>query len=299
MQKSKTIEWLTVALTIVIYSSWAAITYYHTLLPTWIVVPAGAWLIAWHSSLQHENLHGHPTPWQGVNTLLAFPPLSLWLPYHVYRTSHLDHHRAEVLADPCNDPESYYWTKRAWSELGSIGKTLVQLQTTLIGRLLLGPAWNAGRLIARELAAACDNPRDGLINWGAHLLGCSIILIWIVGVCKMNPWFYLFGVVYPGTSLSLVRSFAEHQAARAAGEQTATVENAKILGLLFLFNNLHVVHHCRPDLPWYKIPAWYKEHRESLISSKATRIYYQGYFEITRRYLLKSFDDPIHPLSYE
>jgi fatty acid desaturase len=163
---------------------------------------------------------------------------------------------------------------------------------------VLGPAWNAGRLIARELAAARDNPRDGFINWGVHLLGCAIILIWIVGICKMNPWFYLVGIVYPGTSLSLVRSFVEHRAATAAGEQTAIVENAKILGPLFLFNNLHVVHHSRPDLPWYEIPAWYKENRESLISSKAARVY-RSYFEITRRYLLKSFDDPIHSLSHE
>ena len=298
MQKATVIEWPTVYLTLVIYGCWAAITFYYSLLPAWFVVATGAWLVAWHSSLQHEILHGHPTPWQGVNTLLAFPPLSLWLPYHVYRTSHLDHHRAEILSDPRNDPESYYWTRHAWSELNPIGKTLVQLQTTLLGRLMLGPVWNTGRLMTRELAAIRSNPRDNLKDWGVHLVGCAIILIWVVGICKINPWFYLFGIVYPGTSLSLVRSFAEHRAARAAGEQTATVENAKILGLLFLFNNLHVVHHCRPDLPWYKIPAWYKEHRESLISSEAARVY-QGYSEIVRRYLLKPFDDPIHPYSYE
>lgn len=298
MQKATIIEWPTVYLTLVIYGCWAAITFYYSLFPAWFVVATGAWLVAWHSSLQHEILHGHPTPWQGVNTLLAFPPLSLWLPYHVYRTSHLDHHRAETLSDPRNDPESYYWTRHAWLELSPLGKTLVQLQMTLIGRLILGPAWNAGRLIARELAAIHSHPRDNLIKWGVHLVGCALILIWVVGICKINPSFYLFGIVYPGTSLSLVRSFAEHRAARAAGEQTATVENAKIFGLLFLFNNLHVVHHCRPNLPWYKIPAWYKEHRESLISSEAARVY-QGYLEIARRYLLTSFDDPIHPFSHE
>jgi fatty acid desaturase len=298
MQKPKEIELVTVALTFVIYSSWAAITYFHALLPVWFVVPAGAWLIAWHSSLQHENLHGHPTPWQSVNTLLAYPPLSLWLPYHVYRTSHLDHHRAETLAHPQSDPESYYWTKSAWAGLGSIGQALVTWQTTLIGRLAIGPAWNAGRLMMRELFFAGATLRNGLMNWSFHLLGCTIVLIWVIGVCQMSFWFYLSCIVYPGTSLSLVRSFIEHRAARTAGEQTATVENAKILGLLFLFNNLHVVHHSRPDLPWYKIPAWYKDHRESLITSKAVRVY-PGYFEIARRYLLKSFDDPIHPLSYE
>jgi fatty acid desaturase len=298
MKKPFAVEWPTVFLAVVIYCGWAAITFYHSLFPVWFVVVAGAWLIAWHSSLQHENLHGHPTPWQSVNTLLAFPPLSLWLPYHVYRTSHLDHHRAELLADPGNDPESYYWTRDAWSELSPIGKTLVRLQTSLIGRLVLGPAWNAGRLVVRELASIRSNPYTGLVNWAAHLVGCALVLIWVVGICKINPWFYLFGIVYPGTSLSLVRSFAEHRAARANGEETAIVENAKVFGFLFLFNNLHVVHHHRPDLAWYKIPAWYRENRESLISSGAARVY-QGYLEIARRYLWKSFDDPVHPFGYE
>jgi fatty acid desaturase len=298
MQKPIRIEWPTVYLAIVIYGCWGAITFYHSLFPAWFVVAGGAWLIAWHSSLQHELLHGHPTPWQRVNTLMAFPPLSLWLPYSIYRTSHLDHHRAESLADPCADPESYYWTSQDWSELNRVGKVLVRLQTSLIGRLAVGPAWNAGRLILREFAAIRSNPRDGFMNWGMHSLGCATILIWVVGICKMNLWFYLFGIVYPGTSLSLVRSFAEHRAAEAKGEQTAIVEDANILGLLFLYNNLHVVHHRRPDLPWYKIPAWYKAHRDSLISSEGARAY-RGYWEIVRRYLFKSFDDPIHPLSYE
>jgi fatty acid desaturase len=114
----------------------------------------------------------------------------------------------------------------------------------------------------------------------------------------MSLWLYLLGIVYPATSLTLVRSFAEHRAARTEGEQTATVENARIFGLLFLFNNLHVVHHSRPGLPWYRIPAYYNAHRECLITSKTARVY-DGYFEIARRYLLKSFDDPIHPLRHE
>jgi fatty acid desaturase len=298
MQKSKKIEWVTIYLTLAIYGGWATVTFFHALLPIYFIAPAGAWLIAWQSSLQHENLHGHPTPWRGVNTLLAFPPLSLWLPYHVYRASHLNHHRAEILAHPHDDPESYYWERTNWTALGSIGQILVRWQTTFIGRLVIGPAWNAGRLIAREFSLARAHPGTSFLHWSSHLLGCTVILIWIVGICQMNLWFYLFGIVYPGTSLSLVRSFAEHRASKESGEQTAIVENAKIFGVLFLFNNLHVVHHRNPGLPWYQIPAWYKEHRESLISSKAARVY-QGYFEIARRYLLKSFDDPIHPLGYK
>jgi len=273
-----------------------AITFFHALLPALFVVAAGAWLIAWHSSLQHEILHGHPTPWKSVNSFLASGPLSLWLPYHVYERSHVDHHRAEVLADPANDPESYYWTKEAWLELNPLARTLVRLQMTFVGRLLIGPAWNASRMAVREFAILRNNPREGLINWAAHVFGCAIILLWVVGVCKMSVWFYLFCIVYPGTSLSLVRSFAEHRADKTEGELTAIVENARVFGVLFLFNNLHVVHHSRPDLPWYKIPACYKEHRQSLVARENARVY-RGYFEIARRYFLMPFADPVHPLN--
>ncbi|ACK51746.1 fatty acid desaturase [Methylocella silvestris BL2] len=293
MQKS-IIEWPTIGLAAFIYGGWAVLTFFHAHLPIGLVALLGAWLIAWHSSLQHELLHGHPTAWPRVNHAIGLVPLSLWLPYDVYRRSHLAHHRAETLTDPSNDPESYYWREEEWGSLGPLGRCLVRWQTTLAGRLTLGPAWSAGRLFARELAHARKNPRDALAVWGAHLFGCAAALIWIVGVCEMSPWFYLFGIVYPGTSLSLIRSFGEHRAAGAVSERTAIVENARILGPLFLFNNLHVVHHERPDLPWYRIPGWYRKHREELIAKNGGRVY-DGYSEIARRFLFKPHDAPVHP----
>jgi len=298
MQGLKEIEWPTVGVALTIYFGWVALTFYHAQLPLWFMVLTGAWLIAWQSSLQHENLHGHPTRWESVNTLLAYPPLALWLPYYVYKTSHLNHHRAEILAHPSKDPESYYWTEKAWDKLSPIGRTLVRLQMTLIGRLTIGPAWNAGRLIALEVTQARVKPRQVFPIWSFHLLACAMILVWIVTICKMNIWFYIFGIVYPGISLSLVRSFAEHRAAQTHGQQTATVENAKIFGLLFLFNNLHVAHHSRPSLAWYRIPAYYTENRGALLSAQYSRVY-QGYFEIAHRYFAKSFDNPIHDDSHE
>ena len=50
----------------------------------------------------------------------------------------------------------------------------------------------------------------------------------------------------------MVRSFAEHRAVPEAERRTAIVENASILGPLFLFNNLHAAHHLRHRLPWYQ-----------------------------------------------
>ena len=79
---------------------------------------------------------------------------------------------------------------------------------------------------------------------------------------------YLLLVAYPAISLSLVRSFCEHQAAADLGERTVIVEAAPVWSLLFLNNNLHVAHHTRPSLAWYRLPAYYRAERAALIASE-------------------------------
>ncbi len=55
------IEWPTVALAVLIYGGFLGLTWFWRDIPIWILVPLGAWLIAWHGSLQHEVIHNHPT----------------------------------------------------------------------------------------------------------------------------------------------------------------------------------------------------------------------------------------------
>jgi len=287
-------EWPTMALLVFVYGGWLGITYFSSLLPWWIVAPVGAVLITWHSSLQHEILHGHPTKSRMVNRALATPPLSLWLPYELYRRSHLIHHRDERLTDPLDDPESYYWTRDHWHSLGMIGRAIVRFQTTLLGRLILGPAWNIGRFVGGEMAALLKGDHRHLGIWIRHLIGIALVLIWVTYIAQMSIWFYVFGLVYPGTSILLIRSFAEHRATNGISERTAIVENAPLLGPLFLFNNLHAAHHAEPMMPWYQIPAWYKENRDRLIRENHGLVY-NGYIDVARRFLLKAHDRPEHP----
>ncbi len=51
-----------------------------------------------------------------------------------------------------------------------------------------------------------------------HCIQCVPVLIWIIGVCGMPVWVYVACFVYPGMSLAMVRSFAEHRSAARAGE---------------------------------------------------------------------------------
>jgi fatty acid desaturase len=130
--------------------------------------------------------------------------------------------------------------------------------------------------------------------WAIHMLLCAVVLAWVTAVCGIPAWQYVLEFVLPGTSLSLIRSFAEHRAALASRHRTAIVEQAPILGLLFLYNNLHVVHHLRPGLPWYAIPSWYAANRAALQAGNGGLVY-RGYREVFTRYLFRPHDQVIHP----
>ena len=77
-------------------------------------------------------------------------------------------------------------------------------------------------------------------------------------------------------------------------KRTAIVENAPVLGLLFLNNNLHVAHHLRGCLPWYQIPTFYRLNRETLIRLNGGLVY-DGYLDVIRRYALTPHDRLVHP----
>ena len=171
---------------------------------------------------------------------------------------------------------------------------MIKAQTTLAGRLVLGPLWIVPRYLWSEGKALLAGKAVTREVWARHLLPLAIVLFWLVFICKINMLFYIFGMVYPGTSLMLLRSFAEHRAAQEPKHRTAIVENAGIFGWLFLFNNLHAVHHEEPMLPWYEIPQWYRTNRARLLHENGGLVY-NGYSEIVRRFLIWSHDAPVHP----
>jgi fatty acid desaturase len=288
------IEWQTIALAVVIYGLWGLTTFFWRDLPWWALIALGAWSIAWQMNLQHEIIHGHPTSSRLANEAIGIWPLSLWLPFVSYRTTHLRHHEDANLTDPFEDPESYYWTAAGWRDLGPVRRTVVAAQSTLLGRLILGPAWMIGRFLVDLLSDAWRGKPGAraVVFW--HGVECVPVLIWVLGVCGMPLWVYLAAFVYPGMSLAMVRSFAEHRVAAEPEKRTAIVENARILGPLFLFNNLHVAHHLRGGVPWYQLPRFYRLNRAALIARNGGLVY-DSYLDVARRYLTTPHDRLVHP----
>jgi fatty acid desaturase len=288
------IEWPTVALACAIYLGWGALTFFHAVIPWPLLALGGGWFVAWHMSIQHEVLHGHPTRYRWLNDAIGFPPLTLWLPYWVYRAIHLRHHRNEYLTDPLEDPETYYLTPERFGRLGPPARAFLRFRNTFFGRITFGALRGIVLFLWAHLGLCLRGNRAELRVWVPHLVGVAAVLVWVCGVCHMSVWMYVLCFVIPSRSLASIRSFAEHRAADHQAERTAIVENAPILGLLFLYNNLHAVHHDRPGLPWYRIPAYYRAHREAIIAANGGLVY-DGYADVIGRYLLTPHHLGPHP----
>lgn len=286
------VEWQTLLLWAVIHGLFAALTWFHDWVPLWLLPILGAPLVTWHASYQHEAIHGHPTRLQTLNDLLAGLPLMLWVPYGIYRDSHLKHHRYEYLTDPIEDPESFYVTPAEWRRFSAGRRMLHRIVNTLAGRLLIGPAFAGGLFLAGE-ARAFLRGRGNWRDWGAHCVGVGLLLVWVLAVCDMPLWQYILCFAYPGTGLLLLRSFAEHHAAPEARNRTAIVDAETPFALLFLNNNLHVAHHTRPGLPWYELPRFEALRRR--LSGRAEERIYDGYRDVARRWLFRVKESPVHP----
>ncbi len=290
------VEWPTLALAIGIYGAWFALTYFHEAVPDWLLAVAGGFLVAWHGSLQHEAVHGHPARNALVNTLIAGWPLNLYLPYELYRESHLLHHRTGDLTHPIDDPESYYVLDRDWNRFDRVRRRFLQANQTLLGRMLIGPVVAAVGTIAggvRDLIARRD--RRKLRIWGTHAALVALIVFWLEQVCGLAVWKYVLMFAYPGIAFTLLRSFYEHRPHEKHVGRTAIVEDKLgLLGLLFLHNNLHAVHHAHPAVPWYALPRLYRADLEAW-RARSNGHFFRGYGEIARCYLLTPKDSPVHP----
>jgi fatty acid desaturase len=263
-------------------------------LPWFVVMPWGAWLVAWYGSLQHEAVHGHIAPWRPLNDVLAWAPLGVFVPFAIYRESHLAHHQCKELTFPGADPESFYVTEAQWGRMAWPLRVVLSLNNTLLGRFVFGPAIEVFRLWRREAGSIAAGDTARLATCVVH--GCAVAAflgaIWVL--CDVGPATYILLFAYPGFSVILLRSYLEHRPATAGAHRTAIVEAGPVMSLLFLNNNLHAVHHHRPELPWYKLPAAYRRDRAAYLRRNGGYVL-PRYEMLIWRYLVRPKDGPVHP----
>ncbi len=287
------VEWPTLALLLATYAGWAVATTWAAAL--WL--PAGIALavlvIALHSSLTHEVLHGHPFRTEGLNEATVFLCLGLFVPYRRFRDLHLAHHVDSILTDPYDDPESNYMDPSAWERLPVWGQAVLRLNNTLAGRMLLGPAIGLAIFLRDDWRAISRGDRQVLNAWLLHIPGILPVLAWVIWA-PMPLWAYLVAA-YAGFSILKIRTFLEHRAHERASGRTVVIEDRGPLAFIFLNNNLHVVHHMHPKAPWYRLPELWAKNREKYLA-RNHGYYYRSYAEIFARHFLKPKDPVPHPL---
>ncbi|MEL7300287.1 MAG: fatty acid desaturase [Pseudomonadota bacterium] len=280
------VEWPTLALFALVYGGIAAALH----APVGLAIPALAVLIALHCSLQHEAIHGHPFRNRWLNAALAWPPLTLAIPYLRFYDTHLAHHRDARLTDPLDDPEANYLDAGAWERLPASARAILSFNNTLAGRMLIGPVVGQVLFMAGDLRAL--TPRV-ILGWALHVPAVAAVL-WVVTLAPLPLWAYLVAA-YGGLSLLKIRTFCEHQAHEQAGGRSVIIEDRGPLSLLFLNNNLHVVHHLHPGVPWYDLPGQFARNRATYLETNA-HYRFASYGEVFRRHFLRAKDPVPHPL---
>jgi len=286
-------EWPTVALILACYGAWAVTGF--LLWPSWPITTLAilSFTVALQSSLMHECLHGHPTRKALVNEALVGLPIGFVYPYRRFKALHLRHHADERLTDPFEDPESYYKALWQYRELPRAVKTLLDINNTMVGRFVLGPLVMNAAFFVSEAKLVAVGDREVCRAWFLHAAGLAVVLPVVVFGFEMPLWLYVLVPVWLGQSLISVRTFAEHQWSERPDGRTIIVERSP-LALLFLNNNLHLVHHKRPTVAWYKLPALYRERRAEWLSMNGGYAY-PNYLALLKDFAFRAKEPVPHP----
>jgi len=287
------VEWPTVLLIAGCYGTWVICG-----VLLWPDYPAAAFIlltlaIALQSSLMHEASHGHPTRNGFANELLVGLPIGLVYPYRRFKALHLRHHADERLTDPFDDPESYYRALWKYEELPGWLKVLLAVNNSMVGRFVIGPAIaNVGFLLT-DAKLLAHGDRAVQRAWLHHAIGLGILLAVCLSAFSVPVWAYL-AAAYLGQSFIAIRTFAEHQWSERPDGRTIIVERSP-LALLFLNNNLHLVHHKMPAVAWYRLPALFRERREEWAKLNDGYVY-PNYLALLKDFAFRSKEPVVHPV---
>jgi fatty acid desaturase len=287
-------EFPTLSLIIACYVAWGlSTTVLAAQFPIVAIVLTGV-IITLHSSLTHEAIHGHPTPYEPLNLALLSPGLILCIPLMRFRDTHLDHHMDARLTDPYDDPESNFLDAGDWEKLSKPIQMLLAMNNTLLGRLILGPAVSQVYFMLSDFRAWRGGDRRVAAGWLWHIPSLIPVLLWIAYVSPMSIWAYAISA-YIGIALLKIRTFAEHRAHEISRERTVIIEDHGPLAFLFLNNNLHSVHHTHPNLAWYRLPGRYRREREHYLTKNGGYLF-TSYAQLFWRHFFTAKDPVPHPL---
>lgn len=288
------VEWPTIALVALTYTFWILLTLNADRIGLLVVVPLLAVVLAQHSSLQHEIIHGHPFRNRRLNDALVFPAIGLAVPFERFRDLHLAHHSDPNLTDPYDDPESNYLDPAVWQRLSRPVRIALTANNTLLGRMVLGPPIGWLRLWYEDAGAILRGNHTVARAWLLHAAGVAPVLLWLGAVGSVPAWAYGLAC-WLALSLLRIRTFLEHRADERSAARSVIIEDRGPLSVLFLNNNFHAVHHADPGLAWYRLPARYRQ-QQAMFLRRNGGYRYSSYGEVFLRHFLRRKDPVPHPL---
>ncbi len=248
--------WPTVLLTLVLLgsftvSTWLALAAH---LPLWLAAGINTFAIYAIYTPLHDATHSAIVPrakrWRWVNTAVGIAAaIPLWMFFHPHRKSHFIHH---ARTNQPEDPD--LWAK------GSFTRVLcVQVPWMLLGffnpvalyrecvRLKLKPR---ERRLTMALFAAYSAIVLGVIAAG-H--GRELVVLWLI------PWFT--GMLIMQTMFGWAPHHDHSETGRYRNTRISLWPGAE---LLTLQQNLHLIHHMLPAVPFYRYRAVFDEIRPIL-----------------------------------
>jgi fatty acid desaturase len=289
-------DWRTLVIAVLVYGGWLATVFLHKQMPWWATFALLTWFGAWHLSLQHELVHGHPFRNSKLNAALASLSLTMWVPFLSFKRDHISHHNT-TLTHPELDTESYYSMPEQWQHSGRFLRSIYWANRTIAFRLTIWSVFSTVQYFFADAWRAIRNVDNARSAWVLHIPGLIAVTYIVNNLAGMSVIEYLIGGVFASHSLNMMRSFAEHKTLGDESTRTAMIDAGRVMSLLMLNNNLHIAHHDEPSAPWYKVPEVAERLNAFERAQKIDALYKGGYGELLRRFTFKPYDQPVYSKS--
>jgi fatty acid desaturase len=289
-------DWRTLVIAVLVYGGWLATVFLHKQMPWWATFALLTWFGAWHLSLQHELVHGHPFRNSKLNAALASLSLTMWVPFLSFKRDHISHHNT-TLTHPELDTESYYSMPERWQHSGRFLRSIYWANRTIAFRLTIWSVFSTVQYFFADAWRAIRNVDNARSAWVLHIPGLIAVTYIVNNLAGMSVIEYLIGGVFASHSLNMMRSFAEHKTLGDESTRTAMIDAGRVMSLLMLNNNLHIAHHDEPSAPWYKVPEVAERLNAFERAQKIDALYKGGYGELLRRFTFKPYDQPVYSKS--
>jgi fatty acid desaturase len=289
-------DWRTLVIAVLVYGGWLATVFLHKQMPWWATFALLTWFGAWHLSLQHELVHGHPFRNSKLNAALASLSLTMWVPFLSFKRDHISHHNT-TLTHPELDTESYYSMPEQWQHSGRFLRSIYWANRTIAFRLTIWSVFSTVQYFFADVWRAIRNVDNARSAWALHIPALIAVTYIVNNLAGMSMIEYLIGGVFASHSLNMMRSFAEHKTLGDESTRTAMIDAGRVMSLLMLNNNLHIAHHDEPSAPWYQVPEVAERLNAFERAQKIDALYKGGYGELLRRFTFKPYDQPVYSKS--